>query len=94
MGDAKRRGHCDFLAYLPRSTRTVALPFGHRAASVSKPVSYGYPTELRTLGDHVHKRRMDLGLLKREVAAIFSIAMEEFSHITAKSGRRRSPNVY
>lgn len=33
-----------------------------------KPLAPEYPTELRSLGDHVRKRRLDLGLLQREVA--------------------------
>jgi transcriptional regulator with XRE-family HTH domain len=34
----------------------------------SKPVAPEYPTELHSIGDHVRKRRLDLGLLQREVA--------------------------
>jgi transcriptional regulator with XRE-family HTH domain len=30
---------------------------------------HGYPVELRSLGDHIRKRRLDLGLLQIEVAA-------------------------
>jgi len=33
-----------------------------------KPLDRAYPTELRSIGDHVRKRRLDLGLLQREVA--------------------------
>ena len=33
-----------------------------------KPLPVAYPRELRTLGDHLRKRRLDLGLLQREVA--------------------------
>jgi len=33
-----------------------------------KPLSARYPRELKTLGDHLCKRRLDLGLLQREVA--------------------------
>jgi ribosome-binding protein aMBF1 (putative translation factor) len=34
----------------------------------AKPVDRAYPTELRSIGDHVRKRRLDRGLLQREVA--------------------------
>ncbi len=33
-----------------------------------KPPSFKYPKELKTLGDHVRKRRLDLGLLQKRVA--------------------------
>jgi len=33
-----------------------------------KPKPQGYPKELRRIGDHIRKRRMDLGLLRRELA--------------------------
>jgi DNA-binding XRE family transcriptional regulator len=38
---------------------------------VSRPVKLppGYPVELRSIGDHIRKRRLDLGLLQIEVAA-------------------------
>jgi transcriptional regulator with XRE-family HTH domain len=34
----------------------------------SKPKSPKYPKELKTLGDHIRKRRLDLGLFQRQVA--------------------------
>jgi transcriptional regulator with XRE-family HTH domain len=34
-----------------------------------KPSNPAYPRELRTLGDHLRRRRLDLGLLQREAAA-------------------------
>jgi len=33
-----------------------------------KPNFPKYPKELKTLGDHIRKRRLDLGLVKRQVA--------------------------
>ena len=33
-----------------------------------KPRNLGYPQELQALGDHIRARRLDLGLLQREVA--------------------------
>ena len=44
------------------------MPFCHTALEAPKPPPPGYPRELRTLGAHLRKRRLDLGLLQREVA--------------------------
>jgi transcriptional regulator with XRE-family HTH domain len=33
-----------------------------------KPINPYYPKELRTLGDHIRKRRLDLGLFQKDVA--------------------------
>jgi DNA-binding XRE family transcriptional regulator len=38
-----------------------------------RPLPDGYPTELETVGDHIRKRRMDLGLFQREVADILDV---------------------
>ena len=54
----------------PQSSRrdTVALPFCHLAFSARKPPPDGYPKKPETLGDHLRKKRLDLGLLQKEVA--------------------------
>jgi len=36
--------------------------------NAQKPKSTKYPKELETLGDHIRKRRLDLGLFQRDVA--------------------------
>ena len=46
----------------------VALPFCHVRLTARKPSPAAYPKEMKTLGDHLRKRRLDLGLLQREVA--------------------------
>lgn len=66
------------LIYLPQSPSEItaqrsrihipALPFCGRHLRAPKPIDPAYPTELLSLGDHVRKRRLDLGLLQREVA--------------------------
>jgi transcriptional regulator with XRE-family HTH domain len=38
------------------------------ALRAKKPVSAAYPKELKTLGDHLKKRRLDLKMLQKEVA--------------------------
>jgi DNA-binding transcriptional regulator YiaG len=47
---------------------THALPFCHVRLSGPKPQSKAYPKHLKTLGDHIRKRRLDLGLLQKDVA--------------------------
>jgi transcriptional regulator with XRE-family HTH domain len=44
------------------------LPFCHVQLVGPKPLPRAYPRELRTLGDHLRKQRIDLGLLQRDVA--------------------------
>jgi transcriptional regulator with XRE-family HTH domain len=46
-----------------------SLPFCHVTLSATKPTDRGYPAELNTIGDHLKKRRLDNGLLQKEVAA-------------------------
>ena len=46
----------------------VALPFCHVQLIAWKPLPPAYPRELKTLGDHLRKRRLDLGLLQKQVA--------------------------
>ena len=44
------------------------MPFCHFRLTAQKPCALPYPIQLNTLGDHIRKRRLDLGLLQREVA--------------------------
>ena len=53
----------------PRSHTCIpALPFCTATLTAKRPKNSAYPTQLVTLGDHIRKRRLDLGLLQREVA--------------------------
>ena len=45
-----------------------ALPFCSLALTSPKPLSRKYPNQINTLGDHIRKRRLDLGLLQKEVS--------------------------
>jgi len=45
-----------------------ALPFCHVRLTASRPLPPTYPRDLRTIGDHLRKKRLDLGLLQQEVA--------------------------
>jgi transcriptional regulator with XRE-family HTH domain len=44
------------------------LPFCRFALKAKKPQSPDYPGELKTLGDHLRKKRLDLKLLQRDIA--------------------------
>jgi transcriptional regulator with XRE-family HTH domain len=44
------------------------LPFCHVTLKGQKPLPKAYPPALCTIGDHLRRRRLDLGLLQREVA--------------------------
>ena len=48
----------------------VALPFCHIQLQAQKHLSRAYPHELKTLGDHLRKKRLDLELLQEDVAKI------------------------
>lgn len=51
--------------------RRVALPFCHITLSASKPTKL--PTVLNTTGDHIRKRRFELGLFQRQVAELLGV---------------------
>ena len=44
------------------------IAFCHIQLTTRKPLPPDYPRHLRTLGDHLRKRRLDLGLLQRDAA--------------------------
>ena len=46
------------------------MPFCNIQMCAQKPRSKAYPLELKTLGDHLRKKRLDLGLLQKDVAQI------------------------
>jgi transcriptional regulator with XRE-family HTH domain len=50
------------------------LPFCHIALKVQRPSSKAYPQSLKTLGDHLRKRRLDLGLRQRDVSRILGVS--------------------
>ncbi|HUV94849.1 MAG TPA: helix-turn-helix transcriptional regulator [Anaerolineae bacterium] len=50
----------------PTSTRQWHDTEARRTARKPRPAAY--PKELQTLGDHLRKRRLDLGFLQRDVA--------------------------
>jgi DNA-binding transcriptional regulator YiaG len=50
-----------------------ALPFINFQLSAKKPKNLAYPKSLTTLGDHIRKRRLDLGLWQKDVAATLGV---------------------
>lgn len=55
-------GHCDNHMDIP------ALPFCKVSLKAQKAPAPAYPETLKTLGDHLRKRRLDLRLLQRQAA--------------------------
>jgi transcriptional regulator with XRE-family HTH domain len=47
--------------------------FCHLTLSVPKPLPPEYPKELRTIGDHLRKARLNRGLLQKEVAETLGV---------------------
>jgi transcriptional regulator with XRE-family HTH domain len=54
-------------------TDILASPFCHFSLTGSRPKSSAYPPELKTIGDHIRKRRLDLGLFQKDVAKIVGV---------------------
>jgi len=52
------------------------LPFCHLALKAKRPVAILSRNPLKTLGDHLRKKRFDLGLLQREVAERLGVSAE------------------
>jgi transcriptional regulator with XRE-family HTH domain len=68
-----------------------ALPFCHISLKGQKPLSKAYPRELKTLGDHLRKRRLDLKLLQKEVAPILGV---EEATVWNWENSRSSPQLH
>jgi transcriptional regulator with XRE-family HTH domain len=65
------------------------LPRCHRVLSSEKPRQRGYPEEPRTVGEHLKRRRLDLGLRQRDVAAELGVTAQTVQ--TWESGKHRPP---
>jgi site-specific DNA recombinase len=68
-----------------------ALPFCHISLKGQRPLPQAYPKELKTLGDHLRKRRLDLKLLQKEVA--LKIGVDEAT-IYNWENNRSSPELH
>ncbi len=69
----------------------VALPCYYLTLRARKPRNPAYPEHLITLGDHVRKRRLDLGLHQKEVAAQVNATT---STVTNWEKNRTNPRLY
>ena len=56
-----------------------------------KPLTPAYPLKIETLGDHLRKKRLDLGLLQREVGQKLGV---DGCTIYNWENNRTSPNLY
>ncbi len=84
------------LAYMPSphelttvEQRNVipALPFCSLVLTAKKPINPAYPKSLVSLGDHLRKRRLDLGLLQKEVA--LTLGVDKMTINSWETGRYR-----
>ena len=66
------------------------MPFCHLKLRSPKLIAREYPTELRSIGDHVRKRCLDLGLLQREVALL--VGVDKTTVFNWETGRA-APNL-
>lgn len=71
----------------PCSTCTVAFPFCYLTLRAPKPLPGSYPQVLETVGDHLRKCRLDLGLQQKQVAALIgadtcTVTNWELNHTT------------
>jgi transcriptional regulator with XRE-family HTH domain len=56
------------------------LPFCHLTFRAGKPKDSRYPKEIRTIGDRLRQRRLNLGLLQREVAKELKVSPSTVRH--------------
>jgi transcriptional regulator with XRE-family HTH domain len=66
------------------------LPFCSLKIKAKIPKSKKYPNEIKTLGDHLRKRRLDLGLLQKEVAEKIGV---DKTTINNWERQRREPEI-
>lgn len=67
-----------------------ALPICQIQLRAKKPLSEDYPKELKTIGDHIRKRRLDLNLYQKDVATIIGVKTD--SVLNWEKGRS-SPQI-
>ena len=49
------------------------LPFCHLTFKAPKPLPSDYPLQIKSLGDHIKKKRFDLKILQKEVAKMIGV---------------------
>ena len=68
----------------------VSYPFTNITLSAQKPPHPAYPDVISTIGDHIRKRRLDLGLLQKEVAERIGVDADTIMHWERN---RRAPKI-
>ena len=68
----------------------VALPICHLELKAKKPCRKPYPKELKTYGDHIRKKRLDLNLSQPQVAKIINVTTDT---ITNWELNRNTPSI-
>ncbi len=69
----------------------VALPKCEITLKAQKPPKKQYPKELKSIGDHIKKKRLDLDLLQKEVAEIIGVQKDT---ICNWENNRFSPKIH
>ena len=65
------------------------MPFCHLKL-IAKKILHGYPKNIKTIGDHLRKKRLDLELSQKEVAQIIGVSE---ATIWNWENNRKSPKV-
>ena len=68
-----------------------ALPFCHVTLTASRPLPPAYPQELKTIGDYIRKKRLDLGLYQKDVAQRLGVTTDS---VTNWEKGRSSPRLH
>ncbi|MEX0813147.1 MAG: helix-turn-helix transcriptional regulator [Chitinophagales bacterium] len=54
----------------------VAYPILKKTLKALKPKPVAYPTKITTIGDHIRKKRLDLGLYQKDVAQFIGVTTD------------------
>ena len=68
-----------FARLLRTHTDMVAVTFPQVELIGQKPSNPAYPEGLLTIGDHIRKRRLDLGLFQKDVAKIIGTSTDSIT---------------
>jgi len=74
-----------------------ALPFCKVTLKAKKPNKSKYPETLKTLGDHIKKRRIDLGLPQTHVANMLGVqesTVFNWEHNLSQPSLAHFPKIY
>ena len=72
------------------------MPFCHLALRGPRPLNEAYPASLVTVGDHIRKRRLDLGLFQRQAAeriGVTASTVNNWEKHRSAPGLREWPSV-